>query len=133
MANLNRFTATGNVTRDPETQVTKSGTKMLKFGIAVNERHGEKEHANFFDCVVFGAYADAIAPYLAKGQKVAIDGSLHYSSWVDPGSGYKRSRVEVHVRHIDMLGGKKPEAETPTSQPEPAQAAADVYDEDIPF
>lgn len=133
MANLNQFIASGNITREPETQVTKSGVTVLKFGLAVNEKHGEREHTNFFECIVFGSYASAIAPYLSKGQKVAIAGSLHYSSWVDPGSGYKRSRVEVHVRHIDTLGGKKPEAETHASQPEPAQAASDVYDEDIPF
>ena len=59
MANLNRFVASGNITRDPETKVSKSGTAMLKFGLAVNEKHGDAEHVNFFECVVFGRYAEA--------------------------------------------------------------------------
>lgn len=133
MANLNQFIASGNITREPETQVTKSGVTVLKFGLAVNEKRGEHEHTNFFDCTIFGGYAEAIAPYLSKGQKVAIAGSLHYSSWVDPGNGYKRSRVEVHVRHLDMLGGKKGDAPAPTSPSKPAVATSDTYDEDIPF
>ena len=133
MANLNRFVASGNITRDPETKVSKSGTAMLKFGLAVNEKHGDAEHVNFFECVVFGRYAEAIAPYLSKGQKVALAGSLHYSSWSDPGSGYKRSRIEVYVRHIDTLGSRRSEGSDSPRPAEVLQSPDDLYDEDIPF
>ena len=143
MANWNRFEAAGNITRDPELSVTKNGKTMLKFGLAVNERTAQREHANFFDCVIWGRYGETMQKYLHKGQKVAIAGSLHYESWSDPKTGYTRSRVEVYVRDIETLGpppAKDPREYAPGQQM-PMDAApqqvpappAEVYDEDIPF
>ncbi|MBQ9317412.1 MAG: single-stranded DNA-binding protein [Atopobiaceae bacterium] len=143
MANVNRFFATGNLTREPELSITKGGKTMLKFGLAVNEKQAQREHVNFFDCVIWGKYGETMQRYLHKGQRVAIAGNLHYDSWSDPVSGYKRSRIEVYVREIDTLGpppardpqeyasGEQlPVAAAPTQVPDPP---AEVYDEDIPF
>ena len=141
MGNVNRVSLSGNLTRDPELQVTQGGTAVLKFGLAVGEKRGEKDHTNFFDCVVFGEYGEAMQRYLAKGQKVTVAGSLHYSSWTDPKSGYKRSKVEVNVRVIDTMGpapARDPHdyasgQQMPLAAAPPQVPAPEVYDEDIPF
>ena len=143
MANINRVELSGNLTRDPELSVTRSGRSLLKFGLAVNEKNGERERVNFFDCVVWGPYGETMQRFLAKGQRVAVAGSLHYESWNDPKTGYKRSRVEVYVRAIDTLGpapqkaaseypegAQIPLAAVPPRVPDPPQ---DLYDEEIPF
>ena len=143
MANINRVELSGNLTRDPELSVTKGGTPLLKFGLAVGEKRGDKDYTNFFDCVIWGAYGETMQRHLAKGQKVAIAGSLRYESWNDPKTGYKRSRVEVYVRSIDTLGpapqraaseypegAQLPLAAAPRRLPDPPE---DMYDEDIPF
>lgn len=39
---INRVVISGNLTRDPELRATSSGTSVLKGGIAVNERSGQK-------------------------------------------------------------------------------------------
>ena len=35
---INRVNITGNLTRDPELRATQSGSQVLSFGVAVNDR-----------------------------------------------------------------------------------------------
>lgn len=100
MSNINRVELSGNLTRDPELKVTQGGTPVLRFGIAVGEKRNEKDYTNFFDCIIWGKYGEVMQKYLQKGQRVALAGSLHYSSWNDPKTGYTKSRIEVYVRDI---------------------------------
>lgn len=141
---INRVSITGNLTRDPERRVTAGGTQVLSFGVAVNDRRrspqtGEwEDYPNFVDCTMFGTRAEAVSRFLAKGNKVAIEGKLRYSSWEKDGQ--RRSKLEVIVDEIEFMsqrqGGGAP-ATAPVAAPMPAPAAAppsvDLYDEDIPF
>ena len=79
---INRVNISGNLTRDPELRVTGSGTQILSFGVAVNDRRRNpqtnewEDYPNYVDCVVFGGRADALSRFLSKGSKVAIEGKL---------------------------------------------------------
>ena len=146
---INRVCVTGNLTRDPELRATQSGSQVLSFGIAVNDRRknqqtGEwEDYPNFVDCTMFGTRAEKIANYIAKGRKVAIEGKLRYSSWERDGE--RRSKLEVIVDEIEFMSRRDEQGgaviSTPTPAPvrpaAPRQAApaavAEVYDEDIPF
>ncbi len=146
---INRVFVTGNLTRDAELRDTQGGTSYLRMGVAVNDRRknpqtGEWEDVpNFVDCVMFGTRAEAIARYLTKGTKVAVDGSLRYSSWERDGQ--RRSKLEVVVRNVEFMSHQQ-QAQQPAPQQAPAQLpyqapaapaqqapAADVYYEEIPF
>lgn len=146
---INRVVVTGNLTRDAELKATQGGTPYLRMGVAVNDRRknpqtGQWEDVpNFVDCVMFGTRAEAIARYLTKGTKVAVDGSLRYSSWERDGQ--RRSKLEVAVRDVEFTS-RQQQAQQPAPQQAPAQLpyqapaapaqqapAADVYDEEIPF
>jgi single-strand DNA-binding protein len=126
---INRVNITGNLTRDPEMRSTASGTQVLTLGVAVNDRRrnpasGEwEDYPNFVDCVMFGARAEAIARYLSKGTKVAIEGKLRYSSW--DSNGQKRSKLEVIVDEIEFMssrqGGGQPMNQAPMRQTQPMQ------------
>ena len=128
---INRVEISGNLTRDAELRSTASGLPVLGFGVAVNDRRknqqtGEWEDCpNFIDCTMFGARAESLSRYLAKGGKVAIAGRLHWSQWEREGQ--KRSKLEVIVDEIELMAGKR------ESQPEDDYQPAGVYDEDIPF
>lgn len=108
-SDINRVTCTGRLTRDSELRQTQGGSAILNFGIAVNERRknpqtGEWEDMpNFIDMVLFGNRATSLAQYLTKGTKVAVDGSLRWSSWEKDGA--RRSKIEVIVSEIQMMGG----------------------------
>lgn len=152
---INRVNISGNLTRDPELRATASGTQVLSFGVAVNDRRrnpqtGEwEDYPNFVDCTMFGTRAEAVSRYLSKGSKVAIEGKLRYSSWERDGQ--RRSKLEVIVDEIEFMsrGGGQGDygnagggsygggyaAPAPQAAPAPVQAppAVDVYDDDIPF
>lgn len=79
---INRVLLSGNLTRDPELKATAGGTQVLSFGLAVNDRRRNsqtgdwEDYPNFIDCVMFGARAEAVSRFIAKGAKVAIEGSF---------------------------------------------------------
>lgn len=129
---INRVNLSGNLTRDPELRMTKVGKQVLSFGLAVNDRMrnqqtGEwEDRPNFVDCIIFGNRAEAVAKYVSKGSKVAVDGKLRYSSW-ETKDGQRRSKLEVVVDEIEFMTGKR------QGQGSDEQPPADVYDEDIPF
>lgn len=108
---INRVMISGNLTRDAELRTTPSGTAILSFGVAVNDRrrnaNGEwEDYANFIDCTMFGRRAEALAQDLTKGVKVAIEGRLHYSSWEDRNSGQRRSKVDVTVDELEFMSSR---------------------------
>lgn len=136
---INRVMISGNMTRDAELRQTAGGMQVLTFGVAVNERVQNRQsgqwedRANFVDCTMFGKRAEAVAQYLAKGTKVAIEGKLRYSSWERDGQ--KRNKLEVIVDEIEFMSGRQqpPQQQQPQQQRQQPQQQSSVYDEDIPF
>lgn len=122
---INHVVLVGNLTRDPELRTTNSGYSILQLGLAVNDRvknkqSGEYEdRANFFDANVLGRRAESLAPYLHKGDKVAIEGKLHYSSWEKDGQ--KRSKVDVTVDEIEFMSRRDNGGQQPQQQYQPRQ------------
>lgn len=107
---INRVSLSGNLTRDPELRSTTSGSQVLSFGIAVNDRRrnaqGEWEDVpNYVDCVVFGARAESLSRFLAKGQKIVLEGKLRWSQWERDGQ--KRSKLEVIVDNLDFFSQRR--------------------------
>lgn len=139
---INKVFISGNLTRDAELRQTPGGMQVLRFGVAVNDRAKNQQtgqwedRANFVDCVVFGKRAEALAGMLAKGQRVAIDGRLRYSSW-EAQDGSRRSKLEVVVEEIEFMsprqGGGRQAAPAAAAPATSAAGAGDLYDEDIPF
>lgn len=154
---INKVTLTCNLTCDPDLRSTAGGMPVLGFGVAVNDRRknqqtGEwEDYPNFIDCTMFGARAEAVAKYLSKGSKVAIEGKLRWSQWERDGQ--KRSKIEVIIDEIEFMSrGDHPSVQIsqPTQQPVPAQPSneqtkmpgmpaarpvvdASIYDTDISF
>ena len=151
---INKVIVSGNLTRDAELRTTASGNPVCSFGVAVNDRrrnqNGEwEDYANFVDCQLFGRRAEAVAQYLPKGTKVAVEGRLHYSSWEDRNGGGRRSKLEVYVDELEFMSGRQSQQNagqggyTRQQQNAPQngsygqqggfQAPVAYNDEDIPF
>lgn len=140
---INKAVISGNLTRDSELRRLGSGSCVLNFGVAVNDRvknqqTGEwEDRPNFVDCVLFGARAEKLAQYLTKGTKVAVEGRLRYSAWEKDGQ--RRSKLEVVVDELEFLTSRDRQfaapVPTPTAiqYPQPMPQPVSVYDEDIPF
>lgn len=129
---VNSVNISGNLTRDSEHKALPSGTQLLEFSVAVNDRRknartGEwEDHPNYVDCVMYGDRAAKLADWLRKGTKVVVSGKLSYRSW-EAKDGTKRSKLDVVVSELDFASTRQRERQ-PEREVEP-----DFYDEEIPF
>lgn len=98
---MNKVFFTGRLAADAELRTTTSGKSVTTFSLAVNDGFGEKQKAYFFNVVVWGKGAEAVANYTHKGSKVAVTGKLTSRSYDDK-NGNKRTAIEVVA---DMMGG----------------------------
>lgn len=127
---INQVSVSGNLGADAELRSTRGGTPVLTFALAVNERVKQADgtwgdRASWIDCVLFGARAQALADWLRKGNKVAVQGRLRTSTWERDGVSHKRT--EVVVEEVDLMTVRR------DKQQGTAQNAPGVYDEDVPF
>ena len=142
---INSVTISGNLCADPELRTTSSGAAILSLRVAVNDRRknsqtGEWEDVpNYVGVSMFGARADALSKYLAKGSKVAIHGRLRWSQWDDKETGKKRERLDVVADDLELMSkerGEQAQTKQQAQRPQPYSqpSYADPYaGEDIPF
>ena len=70
------LTIAGNVGNVKEIREA-GGEKVLNFSIAVDQgkdKSGEKREPLWVDCALWGKRAESLAPYIAKGSKLAVSG-----------------------------------------------------------
>jgi len=100
-----QVTVVGNLTADPEIRTTKTGSSVLKVGVAVNRRWKNKqdeweEEVSFFDVNAWGELADNVAQSLNKGSRVIVSGRLEQQSWEKEGQ--KQSKVVLVADDIGV-------------------------------
>lgn len=120
----------GNIGRDAEL-ADKDGTAIATFSVASTSRgKGGERETTWVSCKLFGKRASALAPYLTKGSRVAVAGSLR--TWVHEG----QARVGLDVADVDLLGGGErqagqangaPRRPAPAAPPSGAEDDADLF------
>lgn len=112
--NINKFIATGRLTRDPELRALPSGTSVCEMRLAVNGM-GRSGEVGYIDVSAYGANGEACHRYLSKGSKIGVDGRIEYGEWeTDNG---KRHSYSVVANTVEFL--------TPRSEEESEEAAAE--------
>ncbi len=146
MGSINQVVLVGRLTRDAELRYTNNGNAVANFSLAVNSRRRRDDQwvdeAHFFDAVMFGKSAEAVSQYLTKGKQIGIEGELRQNRWEQDGQ--RRSKVEIFVRNLQLLGsrgdgmGGGPSAGPPADRMEPDSMGSDPgpsrdFEDDIPF
>jgi single-strand DNA-binding protein len=107
---INNFTGVGRLTGNAELKYTSSGVACLKFSICINKSYmkgGEwVNKANFFNCVVWGKYAEAMQKHLTKGRQIGVIGELDYNAWTD-GQGGKHHEITIVINSISLMAQPK--------------------------
>jgi single-strand DNA-binding protein len=124
MASFNKVILMGNLTRDIEVRHTANNNAVGNFGLAVNEKYGEKETTCFVDCTAWGKTAETMSQHLHKGDPVLVEGRLTLEQWDDKNGGGKRSKHTVTVDRFTFVGGKKA-----SDGRTPAEKATDGWDD----
>ena len=127
---MNRCFIIGNLTRDPETRVTQSGSSVCSFTVAVNRR-GKSDEADFFRVSAWNKLAETCQQYLSKGRKVAVTGPVSVSTYTGQ-DGKAYANLEVMAQDVEFLSPKGEQAAQATAAPA-NDGYQEVTDEDMPF
>lgn len=140
---MNKLTIIGNLTRDPESRTTASGSTVCSFTVAVNRRRSSQNSnqpdADFFRVSAWNQLGENCQRYLAKGRKVAVVGRVSVSTY-QGNDGTTRASLDVMADDVEFLSSRQDDAGY-TAAPAAAPKAApvmdtgfqEVDDEDLPF
>ena len=108
VSDINCVILIGNLTRDAEMSYMPSGNAVVNFSLAINRSKKEGDQwvseVNYFDVAYFGKPAEGVKPYLTKGKKVAVQGSLKQDRWETDGQ--KFSKVRIVADTVRLMGGR---------------------------
>lgn len=106
---MNKVILIGNLANDPESRTTQSGIAQCSFRLAVQRRfkgaNGERE-TDFLPVVCWRQTAEFAQRYLAKGRKVAVEGSIQTRSY-DAQDGSKRYVTEIIADSLEAVGSRE--------------------------
>lgn len=113
---LNKVMLFGNLGADPELRVTPGGQSLLKLRLATTESYVDRtntrqERTEWHSITLWGKRAEALAKFLAKGDRIFVEGGLRTSSYEK--NGEKRYRTEVVASNIILGGGGGRRGERP--------------------
>jgi single-strand DNA-binding protein len=132
----------GNVGASPESRTTQGGTKIANFSLATSrpkfdsdgkvEKDGEGrrvEETEWHRITCFKGLAKTVEQYVEKGQKVMVEGRIHYTKWTDQ-QDIERYGVEIVAEKVTFLSRGKSQQQ---GQGTNSGGAADLEDVDVPF
>ncbi len=106
MNNLNSILVEGNLTHDPDVNVTSNGSSVCNFSVATNRyyRNKEKEviqETLYLPVESWGNLAETCGSYLKKGKKVRVVGRLKQNRWKNE-EGEEKEKMVVVAEHVDF-------------------------------
>lgn len=144
---INRVVLVGRITGDPELRRTSTGTAVVSFTLAVDNRfqRDSERSADFISCIAWNQTAEFMEKYVHKGDLLGVDGRLQTRNYESNG---KRVYVtEVVCENLRMLQSKNSSGRDSSSEsyepvkreekvqenPDFEDAGFDISDEDLPF
>lgn len=120
-SSVNAVTIVGRLGRDPEARATSSGHTVSNMSVATDDGFGDNARTNWHRVVAFGKQAEFANTYLKKGDLVAIQGRIDYSSYEK--NGVEMKGTDIVADRVTSLGSGSPagggetEDEGPISEP----------------
>jgi single-strand DNA-binding protein len=104
---INKVILVGNVGRDPESQTTTAGTKVVHLSLATSRRiprdGAMEERTDWHRITLWDRLAEIAEEYVRKGDRIYVEGRMEYGSFEK--NGVTIPTAEVQVRELVMLGG----------------------------
>jgi single-strand DNA-binding protein len=124
---MQNITITGRIGGDAETRQAGSGN-VTNFNCAVDQGWGDNKQTNWYRVAIWGERGGKLAPYILKGQKVAVTGELVIGEYNG------KSQYEIRAADVDPFMSAKGEGQ----QGSPAQSQGHStpqsdLDDDVPF
>lgn len=127
---MNKIIISGNLTRDPGTSTTASGSTLCTFTLAVNRtRRQPGEEPEYFRVTTWGKLAENCAHFLTKGRKALVIGELKLREYTGR-DGQTRASLDVHADEVEFIGAPQQQH---LPQGNDTNDFTDITPEDIPF
>lgn len=118
-----QITVLGRLGKDPELKEL-TDTSVAKFSLAADSyKNKEEKHTEWFNVVVWGKAANAVAQYLKKGSSALVTGEIRTRKYEKDGE--TKYITELLADRVKFVGGTGEKTEKPKKQ--------EVDDSDIPF
>lgn len=140
----NKVILIGNVGADPSIRCFENGNQVAKFRLVTSERFKDKdgnrrELTEWHNVEAWGASASIIDQYVRKGDKLCVEGKIHYEEYEK--NGERRFQTIIRLQNVELLTPRPKEEEEPTPsneerRPEPPQIPLPPMDGlpfDLPF
>ena len=123
----------GNVGRDPEVRYVDQGQPVARLSLATTERgytlqNGTQvpDRTEWHSVILWRKLAEVVEHYVHKGDKLYIEGRIHYASYDDK-QGKRQYYTEIWADNMEML---TPRASAPTDSSSATQSVADTSGSD---
>jgi len=131
------FTKLFRIGNDPEIKFTPSGKAICDLSLAYDVGYGQNKKTQWIKATLWDKKADALAPYLAKGNQLhAILDDVHVETW-QQNTGKEGYTLKARVVDVSLVsGGERPATTTQPAQRQPVQqqpAGFDTFADDVPF
>lgn len=107
----------GNLGRDPDVKVTKTGKPVARFSMGCSRKFGDKEYTDWINVVAWDNLAEGVGDYLKKGTFVFVKGRWSTRSYDDPKTGEKKYITELVADLVSLPIGLGKKNAAPAKQP----------------
>lgn len=140
---MNRVILIGNLGADAELKYTNSGQPVASMRLATSEKWQGKdgqqqERTDWHSLTLWGKRAEALAKYLTKGSRIAVQGRIQYREY-EGRDGNKRWSTDIIVDDVELLGGRdggqrdNDQRFAPPANDWGSSSGAGDFAEDVPF
>jgi single-strand DNA-binding protein len=129
------FSKLVRIGRDAELRYTAGNKAVVGLACVYDIGWGDKKKGQWLEAVIWGKQAEALAPYLLKGQQVVIYADdIELETYPKNGGG-EGSKLKCRVVNIDLTdnpNGSRTDQGVQQQSPQ-QQAQNNGFDDDIPF
>lgn len=110
---VNKVILVGNVGRDPDIQMTSTGTKVAHVSLATSRRiprnGAVEDRTEWHRLTLWDRLAEIAEAHVRKGDRLYVEGRMEYDRFEK--NGVSVPTAEVNVRELVLLGSPHPRAE----------------------
>lgn len=126
---INKVILIGNVAADPDIRCFENGNSVAKLRLGTTERFKDKEGnkrevTEWHNIEAWGTPASIIDQYVRKGDRLYVEGQIHYEEYTDKNN-VTKYRTVIRLRELKLLTPRqKQEADAPKAEaPQVAELA----------
>lgn len=128
---MNKTISMGNLTDDPEINVTSTGKKVARFTLALNRMNEGADYPRF---IAWEKKAEFLENWCHKGMKLLVEGHIQTGSY--EGKNGKVYTTEIVCDNIEFCEKKKKDGSEGQPKENPKDGFMNIpdnIDEEIPF